>query len=137
MEKEFSVNLWRTHPDLENDDCYTGESFETLEEAIACFFHLEGTFDMVYYSDCPFVEMDGPGIHGVMELPGVAKRARKAAAMDDAAGRSEYAMQQGMGLGVHAYNEAMGGDSEEAPPSEPYEGSYQEWQRDQEREAER
>ncbi len=136
MEKAFSVNLWRTHPDQENDDCYTGESFDTLEQAMECFFNLDKHFDMVYYRVCPFVELDGPGIHGVMERPGVAKAAKKEAAMDDAAERSEYAMQQGMGLGIHAYNEAMGGDSEEAPHLSPEDEAYNEWRRDQEREAE-
>jgi len=150
QERLFSVNLWETHPDNENDDCSTGESFETLEQAVECMFNVlsweSGTskarcpdmpFDMVYYRNTPFVELDGPGVHGVMERPGIVKRAKREDAMDRAAERSEYAMQQGMGLGIHAYNEAMGHDSEDSPPeSSEDERAYREWQRDQEREQE-
>jgi hypothetical protein len=134
-DKPYSVNLWDTHPDLEEDTCSTGEEFATLAEAVACMANLDATFNAVYFRNTPFVELDGPDIYLVVERPGVAKRARKEEAMDMAAERSEFAMQQGMGLGIHAYNEAMGGDSEEAPPEEEDEG-YRMWLKDQEREAE-
>ena len=134
MDKPFSVNLWETHPDKEEDTCSTGESFQTLEQAMECMFNLDKHFNMTYYRNTPFVELDGPGVHGVMERPGVAKAAKKEAAMDEAAERSEeYAMQQGMGLGIHAYNEAMGGDSEDYQDSMA-DQAYEEWRRDQRRE---
>lgn len=132
MDKPFSVNLWETHPDQDNDDCSTGEEFASLAEARACMANLDGIFDMAYYRNTPFVELDGPDVYEVVERPGIVKRARREDRMDE---RSEHAMQMGMGLGVHAYNEAMGGDSEE-PPEEMFEESYQEWRRDQEREVE-
>lgn len=133
---EFSVNLWESHPDNENDDCSTGADFDTLAEARACVANLGGTFNMVYYSNTPFVELDGPGVHEVHQRPGVAKRARQEDRMD----RSE----QGMGLGIHAFNEAMGCDSEECPQGEDalrrYDPSmnqdYQEHLRDRRREVE-
>lgn len=106
--KPYSVCLWLTHPDQENDDCMTGDDFATEAEARAVMANLSGHFNMVYHRDCAFVELDGPDVHEVVERPGVAKRARKEAAEDDAAERQERAMQAGMGLGIDAYNEEMG-----------------------------
>lgn len=133
MDKPYSVNLWTSHPEEGKDECSTGESFETLAEARACMVNLDATFDMVYYRNTPFVELDGPDVHEVVERPGIVKRARREDRQDE---RSEHAMQMGMGLGVHAYNEAMGGDSEECPESSQDERDYQEWRRDQRREQE-
>lgn len=130
MAKAYSVNLWESHPDQENDDCSTGESFETLEQAVECMFNLDKHFDMTYYRNTPFVELDGPDVHLVVERPGVAKRARQEDRMD---GVREHAMQMGMGLGIHAYNEAMGGDSEEYQASMA-DQEYEEWRRDQRKE---
>ena len=33
----FSVNTWGSHPDKNNDDCWDGADFKTLEEAEADF----------------------------------------------------------------------------------------------------
>jgi len=35
--KKYMVTLWGSHPDAENDDCWTGESYATLAEARAAF----------------------------------------------------------------------------------------------------
>lgn len=106
--KAYGVCLWLTHPDDDNDDCMTGEDFDTLEEARACMANLEGTFNMVYYSDCAFVELSGPDVHEVVERPGVLRRARKNAAADDAEWKREQAMQAGMAFGCDGYNDEMG-----------------------------
>jgi len=108
MEKLFSVCLWLTHPDQENDDCMTGEDFATEGEARACIINLGGTFDMVYHSDCAFIELDGPNVHEVIERPGVAKRAKRQARLDYSLERSERAMQAGMAFGCDGYNDTMG-----------------------------
>jgi hypothetical protein len=131
--KPFSVNLWESHPDEENDDCSTGEDFATEAEARACIANLDGTFNPVYYRNTPFIELDGPGLHEVTERPGVKKRRAKENKLDDDMARSEFAMQQGMGLGIEAYNDAIGSGTE------PYEESqdqrdYQEHLRDMRRE---
>lgn len=145
MDKPYSVNLWETHPDNQNDDCSTGESFQTLAEARACLANLDSVFNMAYYRNTPFVELDGPDVYQVVERPGVAARKKRKDKDDGALERSEHAMQQGMGLGIHAYNEAMGGDSEECPdssesvafaPDGQDERDHQEWLRDMEREQE-
>jgi hypothetical protein len=105
--KPYSVTLWDTHPELNEDTCSTGTDFATLEEAQACFHNLELGFNMSlgYWNHTPYVLLDGPGIHEVRKREGI-----KPCKDDDSAERSEYAMQQGMGFGVDAYNEAMGWD---------------------------
>jgi hypothetical protein len=124
---QYTVNHWGSHPDKEEDNCWTGDDFLTLEGAKASDLYQSGSPDTEY------IVLDGPGIHEVRMNPTFNPKTRAAS---NAADRSEYAMQQGMGLGIHAYNEAMGGDSEEAPCSSEDERAYYEWKRDQQREAE-
>lgn len=108
--KPYSVLLFLTHPDQDNDDCMTGEDFETEAEARSVMANLDSTFDMAYHRDCAFVMLDGPDVNEIVERPGVARRNRREARQDRESARREHAMQQGMGLGIDAYNEAMGYD---------------------------
>ncbi len=113
-DKPFSVTLWDTHPDLEEDTCNTGIDFATLEEAKAAFHNIEPHFPGLsqgYWRHTPFVMMDGPGLREVRQREGIKPRQER----DEV--DHEFAMQQGMGLGIQAYNEAMGFDSEEYDPS--------------------
>lgn len=105
MEKLYSVCLWLTHPDQENDDCMTGEEFATEAEARACIANLNTHFNMPYFLECAFVELDGPDCHEIIELPGVAEQAQRQARFDEACERSEGRMQAGMLGGVDAYND--------------------------------
>lgn len=98
--KEYSVLHWGSHPDKDNDDCYVGSDYETKEEALA-EFRLDASFEIAY------IEIDGPDIHDLRSNP---KYSRKEIRLDDAAARSEYAMQAGMAFGCDGYNEAMGWD---------------------------
>lgn len=105
--KSFAVNLWGSHPDEGNDDCHTGTDFDTLEQAEKAF---DETLPPTRYY-VAFVELEGPpGVRRcVRPNPGYdAKRLARESAQDDADERREQAMQAGMGLGVEAYNEAMG-----------------------------
>jgi hypothetical protein len=36
-QKPYSVTTWGSHPDEDNDDCWTGEGYDTLAEARAAF----------------------------------------------------------------------------------------------------
>lgn len=99
--ESFSVLHWGSHPEKDNDDCWQGWDFDTLEEAEAKF--AETPTD----TSTAFIELDGPGINKVRKNPSFNPRQQ---ALDDAEWRSEFAHQQGMGLGVDAYNEAMGWD---------------------------
>lgn len=106
----YMVNLYGSHPDEGNDDCWTGKDFATLAEAQEAAAHLDQHFDMVYFHlDTEYVEIDGPDFYQVTHRPG-AKERRRQRRIDDAACQSEHAHQQGMGLGIQAYNEAMGWD---------------------------
>lgn len=103
----YSVCLWGSNPDLEdNDDCYTGADFATLEQARSCIADLSLHFNMVYYSDVPFIELDGPDVHEVIQRPGV----RVKRTSDDNEWQREIANEAGMLGGCEAYNEAMGWD---------------------------
>ena len=103
--------LWVTR-----DTCCTGLDFATLEEAEDCYQNIEKHFShgapggMVYWSNTPYVMLDGPGVCKVRKRPGIKEYNPR---RDDEDARREFAMQQGMGLGIGAYNEAMGYDSEE------------------------
>ena len=115
-DKQYSVNYWGSHPDQDNDDCYTGEDFKTKEEALA-YFNGEvqdpPNRPGYYYSCVAFIEIDGLEDSELAELgiERVRKNPNYKPEKDDfSADRSEYAMQQGMGLGIDAYNEAMGYD---------------------------
>jgi len=98
--KAYCVNHWASHPDNLNDDCWTGDDFDTLEEAQADY--LQNAEDGIQ-----FIELDGPGVYMIRENPNY-KPSKKDD--DDADWRREIAMEAGMGMGIDAYNEVMGYD---------------------------
>ena len=107
-DKQYSVSYWGSHPDSDNDDCFTGHDFGTRQEAEAFFqgpVQDPPNMPGYYYRCVAFVEIDGPDVHDVRANPAFRKER-----IDNSAERSEFAMQQGMGLGIDAYNEAMGYD---------------------------
>jgi hypothetical protein len=141
--KPHIVLFWGSHPDQDNDDCWTGHDFATLAEAQE---HLANPWDVKWYTpeygfgtdqtpeqilaqkiqmyrdSTAFFELDSPELPETIIQANPDYDARQAARRrqsDDAAERSEYAMQQGMGLGVNAYNEARGCAVEE-PPDDAY-----------------
>lgn len=102
----FSVTLWGSHPDADNDDCWTGDDFATETEARACFLDpwAPGRFDEAYHSSgTAFVMLDGPGVNEVRANPGYRPRRR-----NDREWEREIATQAGMMGGCVGYNEAMG-----------------------------
>lgn len=108
----YSVNYWGSHPDSDNDDCYTGHDFATKDEALAFF---KGEVQDPpnrpgYYIRCvAFVEIDGPNVNEVRANPSFVKDTSP----DSGSWQREIANEAGMLGGVHAYNDAMGFDSEE------------------------
>jgi hypothetical protein len=91
----YSVNEWLSHPDDDNDDCITGQDFDTLAEALKAFEG--GSFDR----EACFVEIDGPDINRV-------RKVREPARVDRDEWRREIAREEGMLGGCGAYNEVMG-----------------------------
>lgn len=97
--KPYSVCFYGSHPDLENDDCFYGEDFDTLEEALVCFQALP------HDSSVEYIELDGaegPNGENLIRRNPSFRRYR-----DDGEWAREHAMQMGMGLGVEAYNDAQ------------------------------
>jgi hypothetical protein len=109
-ENKWTVNQWCSHPDEGNDDCLTGDDFDTLADAKRSELYTDAPYNIQY------IEIDGPVGSNHYELilnPHYdAKRVRRERAADDADWRRERAIQagMGMGLGVEAYNEEMGYD---------------------------
>lgn len=105
MSKPYSITLFGSHPNCDNDDAFTGADFDTRAEVLAAFHSLWSHFNKEYYcSDTAFIAVDGPDICKLEPNPEF--KPRKAS--DDDWTR-EQAMQAGMGLGIDAYNDAMEG----------------------------
>lgn len=101
----YSVNHWCSHPVRNQDDLDRSEDFSSLSEAIGSKLYLSAPCHV------EFIEVDGPSHYEVRLNPSFnpsfnARQAR----LDDQAGRSEFACQQGMAFGCRGYNEAMGWD---------------------------
>lgn len=100
------MNLWGSDPNEGNDDCHTGQDFETREEAEVCFQKPWEAFDESYYGSCTHtVELDGPDVHLERQNPSF-----KPSKDSDKNWRREQALEAGMAFGVEAYNEYMGWD---------------------------
>lgn len=113
---QYAVGYWGSHPDLENDDMWTGEEYDTLAEARAAFdapvADTPGcpawdvafvTLDVVSDTGC---EYNGPDVSAVRANPSFdARRRRREQALFDSEWRSEAAHQAGMMGGCDAYND--------------------------------
>ncbi len=111
----YRAELWGSHKDLGNDDCWTtGDERATPEEARSDLAGLKALQDRPSGgSGWAYACVEGSEGRRFEEVnPKQGKRME-----DDADARSEFAMQQGMGHGVEAFNEAMGQDVEDEPPS--------------------
>ncbi len=112
MTKPYAVSLWGSCPDAGSDDCWCGVDFDTKAEAEAAYRN-PSTIDAAGFgrtlTEAIWIEVAGPDIvkH---------RRLRPDAPSGNSDWRREHAMQAGMGLGVDAYNDAMGwgtGDPED------------------------
>jgi hypothetical protein len=116
MTKPFSVDLWGSHPDEDNDDCWTGLSFDNEGQAREAFgqpklFFKGNAVDWVHSN--AFVVLEGVNAAGpyreVRALPDYnSEAAQKARDQDAREWVREQATQLGMGIGISAFNEAMG-----------------------------
>lgn len=103
VDKPFFVGFWGSHPDEENDDCWNGDTYATLDEARAAF--------AAECSDkeCAYIELDGPNVHEIRANPSYdrahVERERRRA---DLEWQREQAMEAGMLHGIDAYNDEMG-----------------------------
>lgn len=103
--KPYSVNLWGSNPDDDNDDCHTGEFFSTDEEAQAVFENPWSVFDRTRNEAITAVfEIEGPGVYERRANPEYLDTSDA----DNDEWRREFAMQSGMAFGCQGFNDAMG-----------------------------
>lgn len=107
--KPYTVDLWGSHPDANNDDCWTGTDYATLAEAVAAFeAEVEGSTYCPSYT-VAFVVLDGPDVHRERANPAFdPRRIEREERAERRAERREFATQQGMAFGCDGFNDAMG-----------------------------
>jgi hypothetical protein len=117
--EKIAVNHWGSHPDMDNDDCFTGDEFSTIDDAIA--FYLQDPTD----SSVEYIEIDLDDkilrAHGIV-------RFRKSGNFipynrndnynDE--WKRELANEAGMLGGVDAYNDMMGYECGDPRDNEEY-----------------
>ncbi len=96
-EHPYSVYEFGSHPDEDNDDCYAGEDFATIEEARAAYLATPNDRGVAY------IMLDGPDVNEIRKNPSYRKPRR-----GNDEWQSEFAMQAGMAFGCQGYNDAMG-----------------------------
>jgi len=101
----YTVNYWGSNPDSGNDDCWTGQDFDTRDEAEACYHAPFDGLPGCPKSDVHTIELDGPDVHLERRNPAF-RASTEAASIAD--WEREQAMQAGMGGGRDWYNDAMG-----------------------------
>jgi hypothetical protein len=109
----ISVSHWMSHPDLDNDDCSTGEDFATEAEAVA-FYKLDPSDKGIEYVEIDLSDEDCQRL-GITRCR-KSGNFRPSTKRDSGSWQREIANEAGMLGGVHAYNDAMGYDSEEYVP---------------------
>lgn len=115
-DRTYSVTTWGSHPDLDEDTCWTGSTAPTLAEARDYLARERATAEACEGyggGNTSHVMLDGPGVHEVYAVasyhePGAAQRRAREHARELAAERSERAMQAGMAFGCEGYNDEMG-----------------------------
>lgn len=98
MSKEYSVCFFGSHPDLENDDCWTGADFDTKAEALD--FYNNPKIDWANEVCSAYIEIDGPDIHEVRKNPDFIPEV-----IDGSDWKSEIRMQAAMGHGIQGWND--------------------------------
>jgi hypothetical protein len=100
----YTVNLWDSHPDENNDDCNTGLDCATLEEAKEAFNNPWEYFNVLYFkTNTMWFILDGPDCYMERKNPDY-----KASKHNNNDWLEEQAMQAGMAFGCDGYNDAKG-----------------------------
>lgn len=104
----YQVRFYQSHPSEDNDDCITGEDYDSHEAAMAAFEQQPPTWSNGRPILCQWIVLDGPDEHLERRNPDW-----RAVADDDDDWRRERANQAGMAGGAEAFNDAMGWGMEE------------------------
>lgn len=100
----YSVNLWGSHPDDDNDDCWTGLEFATVEEAKECAANWREHFPLEVDADVAYIEIHGGFGSELIKNP----RHKRAKHIENGEWKREAAMQAGMAFGCAGYNDEYG-----------------------------
>jgi hypothetical protein len=105
MKMKYSVNQWCSHPSLNNDDLNTGEDFDDINEAIACF---NGNFKS-YIEYVELIGLEGDQFNDLLPHGCIRKNPDfRPSKDDDGEWKREQAIQAGMSGGCQAFNDIMG-----------------------------
>lgn len=102
----YFVNIWGSHPDEDNDDCWDGVDFETETAAQFVFENPEEHFGSYGRKSTTHIQLIGEGVNIVREFK--FDEFEPDTGDDTSDWEREHATQAGMGLGVGGYNDAMG-----------------------------
>lgn len=107
----YSVNLYGSHPNLDNDDCWTGDDYATLEAAQDAYDTWATTFPSSV-NGTTHVRLMGPDLDLIKQVVSDEDiaRAKRDNERELEQWRREQANEAGMMGGCDAYNEAMGWD---------------------------
>ena len=100
----YTVELWGSHKDLDEDNCITGADVGTPDEAYAVLGELKAN---PRFCGWEWACIDGPGGRIHEENNPTSTQTDP----DDSASR-EFAILQGMAFGTRGYNEAIGCDGD-------------------------
>ena len=111
----YEINLWGSKPGT-NDDCWTGIDMASRCDALSAFRDLEG---LTVHLDRQvsrariegselWIEISGPDVREERCISKETEAYRIREAASERADQRQYAMEMGMGLGISAYNDAMG-----------------------------
>ena len=106
--KPYGVLHWGSHPDNNNDDCFTGEGFDSIQAAVDAFKADPKDSSVAYIEidGLTETELESFGISRIRLNPNY----KHSHSNDDNDWKREQAMQAGMEFGIDAYNEMMGYD---------------------------
>ena len=100
----YQVNLWGSHPDAGNDDCWTGANFENASSAERTYLDPWRVFDKAFNcAETAYVELVGPDSQHVRRNPDYVPDNDNLADW-----RHEAAIEAGMLHGIDAFNDALG-----------------------------
>jgi len=105
----YTVNFWGSHPDKDNDDCFWGEDFSSLKEALDLYW--KGYPENKSWKDIAYIQIDGLSDSDLKRFrlgSGVRKNQSFVQTADEGDWRKEIAHHAGMVFGTAGFNDAMG-----------------------------
>lgn len=105
---KYSVDLFGSHPSEDNDDCFCGQDFDCLADAVNYWRNPFVDSRACNYADAKhvaFVVLSGPDLY---EVRANSLYEPATADVDDGDWQREFSRQAGMLGGIDAYNQSRG-----------------------------